>query len=504
MRINSFEPINRRERRKVIALTGASGYIGSHLLKRLEEDADIIAISRNTDASKNCSQVEWRSCDFFSQEQALEALRGADIAFYLIHSMLPSAKLTQGSFEDMDAILAAHFARAAAQNGIRQIIYLSGMIPAGLPENDLSRHLRSRLEVERILGSFGVPVTTIRAGLIVGPEGSSYPILSKLVRRLPIMVMPSWTRTKTHPVALTDVLDALTASIGRAEVMGRFIDVGGPDIMSYGQLLRETGELMGLKRIMIPFPFPTIKLSRLWISLITGAPKAISYPLVESLAHPMVASKENEVDGISKGSISYREAAKQALEQEMKKQKAQAHSSQSPLAQEQADSSPNSEPAISKKLKALKSDVRSVQRFTLPPGKNADWAGKHYVNWLSNAFKPFIYAEHAENEIIRIRVRPLRKPVLELSYARELSSAHRSVYRITGGCFALTAEAPDGRLEFTQLPESQDCLAAIHDYMPALPWLLYKYGQAKIHLIVMYAYGRRLKRLASNRPMKSK
>ncbi|SDT50514.1 Uncharacterized conserved protein YbjT, contains NAD(P)-binding and DUF2867 domains [Paenibacillaceae bacterium GAS479] len=501
MRTNSSEPTGHRERRKVIALTGASGYIGSHLLKRLEEDADIIAISRNADTSKNRGQVEWRSCDFFSQEQALTALRGADFAFYLIHSMLPSAKLTQGSFEVMDAILAAHFARAAAQNGIRQIIYLSGMIPPDLPESELSRHLRSRLEVERILGSFGVPVTTIRAGLIVGPEGSSYPILSKLVRRLPIMVMPSWTRTKTHPVALSDVLDALTASIGRAEVMGRFIDVGGPDIMSYGQLLRVTAELMGLKRIMIPFPFPTIKLSRLWISLITGAPKAISYPLVESLAHPMVARKENEVDGISKGSVRYRAAAKQALEQEQEKMRKD-HAAQA--ARAQTDSSPNSEPAISKKLKALKSDVRSVQRFTLPPGKNADWAGKHYVNWLSNAFKPFIYAEHGDNEVIRIHVRPLRKPVLELSYARELSSAHRSVYRITGGRFALTAEAHDGRLEFMQLPESQDCLAAIHDFMPALPWFLYKYGQAKIHLVVMNAYGRQLRRLASNRNMKSK
>ncbi|WP_438494362.1 hypothetical protein [Paenibacillus sp. IHBB 3054] len=122
--------------------------------------------------------------------------------------------------------------KTARKNGIKQIIYLSGIIPDHIPQEQLSRHLRSRLEVERVLGSYGVPVTTVRAGLIVGPQGSSFPILAKLVRRLPVMVLPKWTRTQTHPIALSDVLLALKNSIGNTVLNGRAIDVGGPDSMS--------------------------------------------------------------------------------------------------------------------------------------------------------------------------------------------------------------------------------------------------------------------------------
>ncbi|MCM3745788.1 NAD(P)H-binding protein [Paenibacillus pasadenensis] len=468
-------------KRKVVALTGATGYIGGNLMKQLKKDASIIALSRHADASQNTENVQWRSCDFFSQEQAVEALKGADTAIYLIHSMLPSAKLTQGGFEDMDAILAAHFARAAAFNGVRQIIYLSGIVPEGIPEKNLSRHLRSRLEVERILGSYGVPVTTLRAGLIVGPEGSSYPILSRLVRRLPIMVLPSWTNNKTDPVALADVLDTICNVIGREEVMGRTIDIGGPQPMSYKELLRQTADLLGVRRIMIPFPFPTVKLSRLWISLITGAPKEMVYPLVESLAHPMTAQNTAEVNGIDRGAISYQAAARFALEQasskSTRKRTKAAHSSR-------------------------RQDVRSVQRFVLPPGKDADWAGRHYLDWLGSAFKPFVYTQRVGEDKVLVHVRPLPQPVLELQYDRELSTLYRSVFRITGGRFALTENAHHGRLEFLQLPESQQCLAGIHDYMPSLPWLLYKYGQAKIHLVVMNAYGRRLKKLVFENKIK--
>ncbi|QJC52109.1 NAD(P)H-binding protein [Paenibacillus albicereus] len=471
--------------RPVVALTGASGYIGRHLLEKLRPDFSLIALSRQADPSRSEPGVEWRRGDFFSQEQAAEALRGADVAIYLIHSMMPSAKLTQGSFEDMDAILAVHFARAAAGCGVRQIVYLSGMIPPDVPPEKLSRHLRSRLEVERILGSYGVPVTTIRAGLIVGPEGSSFPILSKLVRRLPVMILPSWTRTPTHPIALSDILNSITAAIGKPEAMGRAVDAGGPDRMSYQDLLRETAAVMGLRRWMIPFPFPTVKLSRLWISLVAGAPKEIAYPLVESLAHPMVSQRRHEIAGLSDGRISYREAAADALrqEEELKRQKGKGA----------GKSGASRKPAA-------KADVRSVQRFRLQPGQDAHWAGEHYLTWLGSAFQPLIRAERGERGEVSMRLFPLRRPLLELRHAEARSTPHRSTYRIAGGRFAHAEEGDDGRLEFLQLPESRDCLAAIHDYRPALPWFLYKYGQAKAHLLVMRLFGRHLRALARKRP----
>ena len=200
------------ERKPVVAIAGASGYIGHHLLDCLKGKATVIGLSRSGGRREDTEDVKWRSCDLFSMKDAEKGLEGADIAVYLVHSMMKSAKLTQGTFEDMDVILADNFAQAAKKQGIQQIVYMSGIIPEDDKE-ELSQHLRSRLEVERVLRAYDVPLTALRAGLIVGPKGSSFPILSKLVKRLPIMILPRWTKTRTQPVALRDVLSALTSII---------------------------------------------------------------------------------------------------------------------------------------------------------------------------------------------------------------------------------------------------------------------------------------------------
>lgn len=484
MEITESQSANTQQRPK-IALTGASGYIGHNLLKRLTDEYDVIALSRHGDDKENSEHVEWRSCELFSISDAEKALKGADYAIYLVHSMMPTAKLTQAHFEDMDVILADHFARAAKKNGIKQIVYLSGIIPEGVPREHLSRHLRSRLEVEQILGSYGVPVTTIRAGLIVGPQGSSFPILAKLVQRLPVMTLPTWTRTETHPIALSDVLQALKKSIGSNELYDRAIDVGGPDIMTYKQMMMKTAEVMDKKRSFHDVPFLTIHLSRLWVTLVTGMPKEMVYPLVESLAHPMVANPERKVEGISDGQITFEESAKSALEEEAKeKEKAQ---------EKKEHSSSSSE----HKTESV-SDVRSIQRVVLPDGKNADWAGKYYMKWLGGIAKWLIRTEYDGSSIYRVYIRPSRQPILELTYSPELSSEDSAVYHITGGAFTKTKENHEGRLEFLQVPGTQDCVIAIHDYLPSLPWFIYKFTQAKVHLWVMYAFRRHLKRMIKN------
>src|SRR5690606_15038482 len=179
----------------------------------------------------------WRACDLYSLLQAEQALAGADYAFYLVHSMMPMASLTQGSFEDIDLILADNFARAASKAGVKQIIYLGGIIPSGTL---LSRHLRSRLEVEQTLAAHGVPVTRIRASLIVGARGSSFQIVEKLVKRLPLLLCPRWTRTLTQPIALKDVLEILQYVMGKPEHFHHAYDVGGPSVLSYVEVLGET------------------------------------------------------------------------------------------------------------------------------------------------------------------------------------------------------------------------------------------------------------------------
>ena len=232
MKKSAREVLTMDDRKLVVAVAGASGYIGQNLIKVVQKNATIIALSRNGDAVKDTETVKWKSCDLFSMKDAERGLAGADIAVYLVHSMMKSAKLAQGSFEDMDVILADNFAQAAKRQGVKEIVYLGGIIPDE-DDKDLSRHLRSRLEVEKVLRAYGVPVTALRAGLIVGPKGSSFPIVSKLVRRLPLMLLPKWTRSNTQPVALQDVIRSLNSLIMDFEPENRTIDVGGPEVMTY-------------------------------------------------------------------------------------------------------------------------------------------------------------------------------------------------------------------------------------------------------------------------------
>ncbi|MFK3937347.1 NAD(P)H-binding protein [Alkalihalobacillus sp. NPDC078783] len=468
------------EKRPVIALTGASGYIGNNLLKKLGKQADIIALSRNGDKYEDSENVTWRSADLFSLKDAEKALEGADYAVYLVHSMMPSAKLTQAKFEDMDLILADNFAQAAKKNDVKQIIYLSGIIPPDADE--LSRHLRSRLEVEKVLSSYGVPVTTVRAGLIVGPKGSSFPIVKKLVKRLPMMALPKWTRQKTHPIALQDVLHALKGSIGNKKLSGESIDVGGPEIMTYKEMMIDTAEVMGKKRKLLNVPFMTVKLSRLWVSVTTGTPREMVYPLIESLIHPMVASPENMDKDLSYGKIPFKEAAKSALEQEEKEKKEKEE--QQKQSKKSSDSSSPSKPVIS--------DVRSVQRVLLPEGKTASWAARRYIEWLGEFGRPLIRTSVDQDGNAKIYLLG-NEPLLSLTYSHERSQENRALFYITGGTFAKREETPGrGRLEFRQIPNSQECIIAIHEYKPSLPWFIYTFTQAKFHLWVMYFFKRHL------------
>ena len=175
-----------------ICIAGATGFIGRKLCEALAERHQVIAITRRTITGQPESSVApvmqvpqpgivWRSADLFSLLQLERALDGADVAVYLVHSMLPASRLTQGSFEDLDLILADNFARAAKLRGIKRIIYLGGLLPRG----ELSPHLRSRKEVEDVLASHGVPTVTLRAGLVIGPQSSSYRIMERLVRQVP-------------------------------------------------------------------------------------------------------------------------------------------------------------------------------------------------------------------------------------------------------------------------------------------------------------------------------
>lgn len=458
--------IEDQDKLPTIVIAGASGYIGRNIIEKIGNKANIIALSRSTSNQKNSENVTWRSCNLFSMAEVEKSLEGADFAVYLVHSMLSSAHLTQGSFEDMDLILADNFAQAAKKVGIKQIVYLSGLIP---DVEDLSRHLKSRLEVEKVLGSYGVPLTTLRAGLIVGPQGSSFPILVKLVKRLPVMLLPKWTETLTHPIALIDVLSGLRKSIGNSEVFDKTIDIGGPEVMTYKEMMIRTAKAMGKERYLMNIPYFTPNLSRLWVSLTTNTPKNLVYPLIESLIHPMTAQPERMVDGISYGKTTFLEAAVDAIEVEKEGKRSKFASNAT-----------------------AQHDVRSVQRLPLPEGKNAVWVALHYVEWLSTLLKPIISVEIDGDYNCKLFAILFKKPMMEFTYSEERSTPNRALFYISGGILAKMTGKTGGRLEFRHIPRTNDFLVAIHDYTPSLPWFIYIFTQAKVHLWVMRRFKKNL------------
>lgn len=460
--------------RPVVVVAGASGFVGTALLPVLAQDFDVVALSRSVSAS--IPRVRWEHCDLFSLLQTERSLAGADYAVYLVHSMLP-ARLTQARFEDMDFILADNFARSAARAGVKQIVYLGGIIP---DDAQLSRHLASRLEVERVLAARGVPVTSLRAGLIVGPSGSSFRMVVRLVRRSPVLLCPHWTRSMTQPVGLSDVVRLLRFCLGKEEMFGRAFDLGGPEVMTYVDLMRRTAERLGKKRLIMAVPFVPTRLSVAGIRLVTGAHHELVAPLVESLRHAMVAHSPTMQERAGIPAQSFDEALDMAVAGEREAAEADEH-----LARRDGQSERGRY-------------VCSIQRLPLPPGHDAIWVAQEYARWLPSFFKFILRVTVDEQLNLAFRLTGLRRPLLELNYSQDRSSTDRPLYYITGGLLTRAPNAEDGRaparLEFRESPDRRSVLAAIFNYRPSLPWWFYRLTQAPIHLLVMKLFSWHLAR----------
>lgn len=449
-----------------ILIAGASGFIGSQLARELTRQGHtVIGLTRNP--SPRPTDFEWRTADLFSISEATHALRECEIAFYLVHSMLAGAHLTQARFEDLDLLVAENFAQAAKAAGIRQIIYLGGLLPE--KTSALSRHLASRLEVEEALASTGIPVTTLRAGLVVGPEGSSFQLLLRLVQRLPAMLTPAWTSTPAQPIDERDVVRLLAYCIDRKECLGQTFDIAGEGILTYRKMLEITARHLGVRRRFVTVPLFSPRLSTLWVCLITGAPRALVAPLIDSLKHPMLAHENRLLQWSAIRPQTFESALSEALSR-LKPGR--------PRAFERTRLSAD---AIH--------TVRSVQRFPLLPGTTAEDAARVYVEFLAR----LIQVSHEGRTLI---FRLLGFPLLVLTRSEE-SNASRLVYRIRGGI--LSRNHPKGRLEFQVACHGTTLLTAVHDFHPRLLWPIYKYTQALIHLAVMRLFGRRLARLYQKR-----
>lgn len=444
-----------------IVIAGASGYIGKEVILRLLDKypgAQITALSRSNQNSDD-PRVTWKSCDLFSLKSLEVALPNKiDYAIYLVHSMGPTAQLDQGSFADYDLILADNFSSSIKDSGVKQLVYLGGLIP----ESDkISLHLQSRLEVEETFGVYDLPTTIFRAGLILGEAGSSSQILIKLVKRLPIMICPHWTQTLTTPVDLETVLNAIVDVISNLKHVGKIYDLAGCQPLTYIDMMNLTAQEMGLSRKFISVPFFTPTLSRLWVSLITNSPKDLVYPLVESLEHPMLA-RTSHLYSAECLNLTYGDLLKNAS--------LKSRSSRSLF-----------------RFHAQRKTVRSIQRLPLPDGKNAKWIKDLYLSWLPQFLSPLIVVKQVGAKTL-FSLFGSSINLLEMEMSEEHSNKDRQILNITSGLFV--SKQNHGRMDFRVVLNRRYVLAAIHDFKPALPWFIYKFTQAKLHLVVMNAFSR--------------
>ena len=268
-----------------VLVTGATGYIGGRLLRHLEDDGRAVrCLARRPERVRTTTpRTEVVRGDCLEAESLPPALSGIEVAYYLVHSMA-----TGSEFARLDRQAAQNFADAAARAGVRRIVYLGGLVG---DDADLSEHLKSRSETGVVLRSRGVPVVEFRSSIIVGAGSLSFEIIRGLVERLPILICPRWVSTLAQPIAIDDVLAYLTAALDLPEIGDAMYEIGGPRVMSYGDMMREYARLRGLTRYLLPVPVLTPRLSGLWLALFTPAQAAVGRALVHGLRNSTIVKR---------------------------------------------------------------------------------------------------------------------------------------------------------------------------------------------------------------------
>ena len=273
-----------------ILVTGSTGFIGKKLLAKLDETGfKVKAMSRSK--YPDTENTKYVQADAFDVDSLSAATEGVETAFYLLHSMEGSKK-EWAEFANREKQQAQNFLKAATESGVKRIIYLGGLVNESL---HLSKHMRSRHDVGKILASGTIPVTELRASVIVGAEGGSYAMLRYLVERLPLMVCPKWVKSQTQPIAVDNVVDYLIGVMKNSETSGKILEIGGPEVMTYEQLMRLYSYILNRNLTVIQIPFLTPRLSSYWIDLVTPVKASLARPLVDSLVHDSVV-KDKSID----------------------------------------------------------------------------------------------------------------------------------------------------------------------------------------------------------------
>ena len=286
-----------------VAVLGATGTVGGALVPELARQHDVVAVARHPTGSP--TGVRWEAADATNGDALRRVLAGVDVVYYLVHSLGAS------DFEERDRTAAAVTAGVAEESGVRQLIYLGGLADRG---DNLSPHLRSRAETADVLATTGVPVTTLRAAMVVGAGSAAFETIVALVDRLPAMICPRWVSTPTQPIALADIVGFLAGVAGRNETLGETFDAGGPDVMTYRDMIERIARLRRKRPLIIEVPVLTPRLSSYWLTLVTPVQSHVARPLVEGLRNPTVARDQRLRRLVPLPLTSFDAAAKAALD----------------------------------------------------------------------------------------------------------------------------------------------------------------------------------------------